>query len=140
MSALESDITEKVLQWISYGDDDLLYERHGFTLTSEAPYRLTAYHAQQCAEKYIKAYLVFLKIDFPFTHNIAHLLELFPKSERTDSLLDAEELSTYAVSARYPGEDEPVTEPEAKRAIYIAETVREVLRSYLIARGMALNE
>ncbi len=66
--------------------------------------------------------------DFPFTHNISHLLELWPKTEWDDSLLDAEELTPYAVSIRYPGEEEPVTESEEKRAIEIAGFVRNIIR------------
>ena len=36
------------------------------------------YHAQQAAEKALKAVLVFLNIDFPRTHNIRTLLDLLP--------------------------------------------------------------
>jgi HEPN domain-containing protein len=49
---------------------------HRLTLTSRVPYRLIAYHAQLCAEKYLKAFLVYHRIDFPYTHDIGRLLEL----------------------------------------------------------------
>ena len=73
---LDSEILRKVIQWLKYGDEDLRLARHGLTLTSGVPYRLIAYHAQQCAEKYLKAFLVYHRIDFPYTHNIGRLLEL----------------------------------------------------------------
>jgi len=76
MSATDQDILEKVRQWLHYGDEDLRLARHGFTLKSAVPYRLLAYHAQQCAGKHLKAYLVFCRIDFPFTHNIGRLVKL----------------------------------------------------------------
>ena len=70
MSATDREIIQKVQQWIIYGDEDLQLAKHGLTLASSAPYRLIAYHAQQCAEKYLKAYLIYYRIDFPYTHNI----------------------------------------------------------------------
>jgi HEPN domain-containing protein len=106
-------------------------------LESSAPYRLIAFHAQQCTEKYLKAYLIYYRIDFPYTHNIAQLLELCPdKQEWGKSLEDAEELTPFAITARYPGEDESVTKSEAKRAIEIAEDVRTIVRSALSKKGI----
>jgi HEPN domain-containing protein len=48
-------------------------------LKSNVPCRIIAFHAQQCAEKYLKAYLVSQKVDFPYTHSIATLLKLCGK-------------------------------------------------------------
>jgi len=138
MNVHNSEIIKKVKQWMSYGNEDLNLARHGLTLAEKAPFRLIAYHAKQCAEKYIKAYLVFHEIDFPFTHNISHLLELWPGTGWDDKLLDAEELTTFAVSTRYPGEEEPVTESEAKHAIEIAGIVREIIQSALIKKDISL--
>jgi HEPN domain-containing protein len=77
MSKPDRDVLVKVRQWLEYADEDLRLARHGLTLSTGCPYRLIAYHAQQCVEKYIKAYLVYHEIDFPYSHNIARLLELF---------------------------------------------------------------
>jgi HEPN domain-containing protein len=41
---------DKVYQWIKYADEDLSLAKHGLTLSTTAPYRLLAYHAQQCAD------------------------------------------------------------------------------------------
>ena len=76
MSDVESEIVRKVRQWLRHADEDLRLARHGLTLRTRCPHRLVAYHAQQCAEKSLKAYLVFHKVDFPFTHNLARLREL----------------------------------------------------------------
>jgi len=51
MSADNNQIVRKVNQWINYADEDLILAKHGLTLSSSAPFRLIAYHAQQCAEK-----------------------------------------------------------------------------------------
>lgn len=107
-------------------------------LGEDCPFDLVAYHAQQCAEKYLKAYLVFRLVDFPYTHNLLRLIELIPPGAHWVTEIEpAEVLSAYAVSARYPGEDEPVTEVEAREAIEIAGDVRGRLRRVLAASAVA---
>ena len=126
MTAPRDEVEAKVREWAAHADDDLRVAQHTLTLPQECPYRLAAYHAQQCAEKYLKAFLVLRRIDFPFTHNVARLLELCSEQGSwPDTLKDAEELTPFAVTARYPGNDEPVSEAEARRAIEIAKQVRE---------------
>lgn len=75
MNQKKKELVKKAKEWLQYADEDLRLADHAFALTSSAPYRLIAYHAQQCAEKSLKAYLVFQDIDFPFTHNIGKLLD-----------------------------------------------------------------
>ena len=48
-------------------------------------------------------------------------------------LREAEELTPFAVTTRYPGEDEEVSEEEARRAIALAERVQRVLAERLSA-------
>lgn len=140
MSAPESDVRHKVQQWLTYADEDLWLARHGLTITiAPPPYRLIAYHAQQCAEKYLKAYLVLRRVDFPYTHNIAHLLDLCSaQAPWAESLRDAEELTPFAITARYPGEDEEVTHAEAIRSLDLADRVRTTVRQAVREVGMAL--
>jgi HEPN domain-containing protein len=133
MSATDKDIAQKVRQWIEYADEDLRLAEYALRMESGCPYRLIAYHAQQCVEKYIKAFLVYHRQDFPYTHNISALLELCRKhSDWMDSLSQAETLTAYAISARYPGEDEPVSLAEAQKAITIATQTKSTLNTLLI--------
>jgi len=128
----------KVREWAMLAEEDLRAAEHLLTLADRCPFRLVAYHSQQCAEKYLKAFLVLHGVDFPYTHNIARLLELCAdRAAWTDDLKDAEELTPFAIAARYPGEDDPVTESEARRAVEIARRVRELLRKVLAADGAA---
>ena len=83
------------------------------------------FEAQQAAEKAIKAVMIRRNIEFPYVHDLAHLLslleevgEIIPKS-----VLRAEELTSYAVDTRYPGLSNPVEEQEYVDAVEIAETV-----------------
>lgn len=134
-------IFEKVKQWLAFADDDLRLAAHGFSLPPSPPFRLIAYPAQQCAEKHLKAHLVFHCIDFPFTHNLDLLLELCAGQARwAEELDDAEELSNYAITTRYPGEDEEVSEFEARRALEIASRMGETVKHALRQEGFELPE
>lgn len=138
MNVNRADIVRKVHQWLAYAEEDLRLAQYGLTMPSSCPYRLIAYHGQQCAEKYLKAYLVLNEIDFPYTHNIRSLLKLCTK-EWTKELTEAERLTPYAVTTRYPGEDEEVTKEEAEHAIHIATHLRQVVRDALIQEGVELS-
>lgn len=134
MSRHEADIQRQVKQWLSFGDEDFHLAQHSLSLQDDCPFRLVAYHAQQCVEKYLKAYLVLHSVDFPYTHNISRLLELCDDNTSTkwlEKLQDAEELTPFAITTRYPGQDEEVTAEEAQRSLEIAEQVRQVVRGVL---------
>jgi HEPN domain-containing protein len=139
MKTPDEEVQRKVREWLAYADDDLRFAHIGLALPGEQrpPYHLVAYHAQQCAEKYLKAYLVCLSVDFPRTHNISTLLELCSDYAQWPlTLRDAEELTDYAVATRYPGEAAGVTAHDAQRAIENAERVRSRVRAALRELGM----
>ena len=52
------------------------------------------------------------------------------------TLAEAEELTPYAITARYPGPDEAVTEREAVRAIEIAARVPQSTTDSLAREGL----
>lgn len=89
------------------------------------------FHAQQCAEKYLKALLVKYRIAFPKTHDILELLALASRATASLELLrpTLEYLEPFAVDLRYPGEF--ATRPEARRAARFVTHVRAVVRSLL---------
>lgn len=95
------------------------------------PIQAICFHAQQSAEKYLKALLVSRQFYFPKTHDLVFLNRL---CEQTGILTgfaaeDLALLTDFAVQARYPGE-EP-TEEEARRAVEIARSVRAFARRWL---------
>ena len=83
------------------------------------------FDAQQAAEKAIKAVLIARGIDFPYLHDLAHLLSLLKGAGAVlpEVVRDAGKLTPYAVLTRYPGMVRPVTEREYERAVKIAEAV-----------------
>ena len=77
-------------------------------------------------------------VDFPYTHNLAHLLDLCSAQARwAEDLRDAEELTPFAITTRYPGEDEEVTQEETTRALDLAERVRTTVREAIREMGVA---
>jgi HEPN domain-containing protein len=49
-------------------------------------------------------------------------------------------LTPFAITTRYPGEDEEVTKEEALQAIEIAAKVRDIIRNALTQEGMDVPE
>lgn len=95
------------------------------TIDAEA-YDVAAFHAQQATEKLLKAFLASAGIDFPYTHNLAKLVELCSGVDPAfDTLVSVVELLTpYAVELRYDSEFWP-TEEEARDALASAEKVKQ---------------
>lgn len=126
-------------QWIEYAEEDLRLAKYALNIKSSCPYKLIAYHAQQCAEKYLKALLALKKVDFPYTHNIALLIELCsPHAHWRKELQGAEILTPYAITARYPGKYR-VAKKDAVQAVEIAANVKKIVRKALRQAGMRLS-
>ncbi|OIO97498.1 MAG: hypothetical protein AUK03_02425 [Anaerolineae bacterium CG2_30_64_16] len=103
-----------------------------FALRRKIPFTYSAcFHAQQCAEKYLKALLVSGGHAFSKVHD---LLVLSDECAQAGILVAVSEdllssLSYYAVRVRYPGEDP--TPDEAREAIDTARAVRRFARQWL---------
>jgi HEPN domain-containing protein len=77
--------------------------------------RSVGFHAQQAVEKALKAVLAVQGAEFPFTHDIAVLIELCEDAgfEIPQSLADADHLTPYAAALRYGLGDPNAVEPES---------------------------
>jgi HEPN domain-containing protein len=89
------------------------------------------FHAQQAAEKYLKAFLQERGLVFPKTHSLVELLEL---SLHADTEFELQRsnlvlLDRYAVGYRYPGESADGS--EAHEAYRTAKSVRGFVRQKL---------
>ncbi len=87
-----------------------------------------AFHAQQCAEKYLKAMLQKHGMAPPRIHSLSALLDMLNASEENFDTIRAEceYLSPFAVNFRYPGEES--TRDDAVEAMNCAETIRKEIR------------
>lgn len=118
------------LAWAARAEEDYALAR--LALRRKTPLAYGAvFHAQQCAEKYLKALLVARDQEFPKTHDLAALSDLCSQNSiilpiDQDAL---QRLAAYAVQVRYPGEDPSVE--EARTALKIAQTVRRFARELL---------
>ena len=97
-------------------------------------FKSSAFHCQQCVEKMLKAFLLYKKGNYPFTHIISELLKECLKLDGDfEHLLrmKVQKVEIYYTKARYPPLLE-VTEEEAKEALEIAEKVRGFVLGKLI--------
>ncbi len=91
-------------------------------------YDAACFHAQQCAEKYLKGRLHEEGINFPKTHDLLAILDLLlPMEPLWTSLRPSLViLKNYAVAFRYPGES--ADKEEAIEAMKLCRIVRETVR------------
>ena len=122
---------ELTAEWVSKAENDFEVA-HLARFRAELPIAdATCFHCQQCAEKYLKAFLQEQRIRFPHAHAMMPLLELCLAVEPGFEGLhaDLDRLDGYAVAARYPGLQ--VTLDMADEALSAAGRVREFVRDRL---------
>jgi HEPN domain-containing protein len=131
MPEIEKVITV-VSEWVKKAENDLKNAAYTLEMDDECPTDTVCFHAQQVVEKYLKALLVFKGIPFPKSHNIEDIIALLPPSSRPRlSEKDQDKLTEYATVTRYPGDYEPISLDEAKKAVRIARHVRRQIRKLL---------
>ncbi len=95
-------------------------------------YEQCCYHAQQCAEKYLKGYLKSKNIAFRWVHDLQYLVELCGTCDPSFVKLasDAEMLTRLAEPSRYPMPAEmEISAPQARAAMQVANLVRSAVLS-----------
>jgi HEPN domain-containing protein len=123
---------EFVKRWLDKAEEDLGVAAH--LLSTNTPYLgATAFHAQQAAEKFLKAALVYYQVEFPKTHDLVELLDLIAQVNRAlaDSLQNVTTLNACSVEVRYPSDFPELTLQEARDAVKRAEEVGEAVRKLL---------
>ncbi len=126
--------------WIDRADKDLRLSRHLASdfLSWKEP---ICFHCQQSAEKFLKA-LVVSQWKHPLkTHDLTDLLRSAGHFgfNLSDIERDCWSLTRYAVSARYPDDDDPlvvgpqheISEHDARQAIAAAERIARAIRAAL---------
>jgi len=129
-------MNELAAEWVEKAEGDYATAGRELRTRHRPNYDAVCFHAQQMAEKYLKAFLQEHGAIFPKTHSLIVLLELclpldasFESQRELLVLLDR-----YAVRYRYPGES--ADKAEARQALQAATTVRVFAREKLgIAPG-----
>ena len=134
MSTPES--AAEALRWLRYANQDLrVIER----LLSEDPVPAApaCWHAQQAAEKALKAALMLDGVEFPFTHDLNELREVFPEGWDVWSVpADFAGLTASGATSRYPGDWAEPTLDDAVRLGADARTVYEYVVAEFERRGV----
>lgn len=88
-------------------------------------YEDLCFHAQQAAEKALKAVYLHHGWTFRYVHDLEELITSLRRNGLTvpEDVAEAVVLTSYAFEMRYPGHGEPVTEEESRRAVALAEAV-----------------
>ena len=110
--------------WLLKAEADLASAR--LCLSAGEALDTACFHAQQAAEKYIKAYLIACEVPFPFIHNLEKLVELCISRDPSFWQIRtmAQNLTPYAVELRYDLEFWPSAET-AQKALDMALAIRE---------------
>lgn len=122
----------EVQRWVAKAEHDFRNAEYVLTLAADCPTDTVCFHCQQCAEKYLKALLVYCGTDFPRTHDLVVLLNLASQcGEVPLTVEEVQPLNRYSVEARYPGDWDPISFEEAKNAVRMARGVRAAVRAVL---------
>lgn len=118
-------------EWVQKAEGDFHTAQRELRARKHPNYDAACFHAQQSAEKYLKARLIEAGITFPKTHDLNLLLKLVlpvePFWEAYRWQLDV--LTDYAVEYRYPGET--ADKHDAKSALKICKQIRALVRESL---------
>lgn len=109
--------------WLRRARSDLAIAKA--PLPEGAVYEDLCFHAQQAAEKAIKAVYRVRDTTFRYTHDLGELLHGLEQQglDVPSEVKEAVGLSEFASEARYPGSAEPVDEEEYRRTVSLAERV-----------------
>jgi HEPN domain-containing protein len=118
-------------EWVAKAEGDFASARRELRARRDPNYDSACFHAQQCAEKYLKARLQEAGVAFDRTHDLALLLDRLVTLEPEWELFrpDMRRLTTYAVAFRYPGSS--ATKDLAREACGHCVRVRAAVRARL---------
>lgn len=93
-------------EWIAKAEGDFAVMERESDVVVCPNYDAVCFHAQQCAEKYIKARLCEADVVFGKTHDLVALLDMVLPLEPDweESRKDLGYLADFAVNYRYPGD------------------------------------
>ena len=116
------------LEWIDKAEEDWDVALLALNSPQSKVYNAICFHAQQCAEKYLKSQLQEESVPIPKTHNLGRLLDLLLTAHPLWSTLRPalDSLTTYAVDFRYPGD--AADQNEASDAVAYCRSVRDTVR------------
>ena len=126
--------------WLHRAKSDLVTARGALADRDAVDPWVASFHAQQAAEKCLKAALIVEQIRFPRTHELERLRSLLPAAWDLPDQEALAGLSRFAVAGRYPeGLFDAGTEPtwaDAEEAVRLGEAVETAVLSAARSRGI----
>ena len=118
--------------WIAKAENDLLNIRNNLS-AERVPWDTICFHAQQAAEKLLKAFVVSRGQTVSHTHNLEALLaDAVAAGGPLEALeSDCQLLTPYAVMLRYPDAAGEPSEQEAHEAVAAAQRVYQSVQTAL---------
>lgn len=115
-------------EWLKFAGDDL-YAAKKLLDSDYIVIGAVCYHAQQCAEKALKAYLVFQKIKPKRTHDLSDLLLECAEYDKDLNVLmeDALEINPFAHKTRYPDSGFVMEVSIAHNAVKCSEKIYDLI-------------
>jgi HEPN domain-containing protein len=118
-----------VRAWLAKAKLDLRAAAYEISAPAEGLWGDIMFHAQQAAEKAMKAFLAYHDVPFRKTH---HLDELGQQCLAIDPTLNviahaAAPLTEYAWRFRYPGDSDEPERAEAEEALQVAQSVYDAI-------------
>ena len=118
-------------EWLAKAEGDFITAGRELRARKSPNYDAVCFHAQQCAEKYLKAVLQENERNIPKIHNLIELMLLCEEIDSSFEMLRADlvTMERFSVRTRYPGET--AEKGDAQSAYVSAETTRKFIRQKL---------
>ncbi len=124
-----SDPTRDWKEWIRKGDEDRLNIENNLK-AEQIPWATVIFHAQQAAEKYLKALLVYFSVEPKRTHDLRSLCNACASYD--PAVLEFEEdcgdLNYLSEDIRYPNIPEASEEDMGRRAVAASDRICAAIR------------
>jgi HEPN domain-containing protein len=129
MSALEGELA---VRWLKKATNDIVTAQQTLLL-ADGPTDTVGFHAQQAAEKALKAFLAFHGIQFPRSHDLLRIADL--AAPHLSAILrhreELAEMTNYAVQARYPEEWPEPSREDVIRSLRTAAEIVEIVKEHI---------
>ncbi len=118
--------------WVEKAENDRLNISNNLE-SDRVPWDTICFHAQQAAEKYLKAFLIYHDCRPIRTHDLGRVLNDCLVFDETLIVLrdECNRLTDYAVTARYPDLYAETEEETARAAVAAADSICEAIISRL---------
>ena len=96
-------IDKYIKNWLIKANNDLKTVEHELSLPEKEIVKdVVCFHCQQAVEKYLKAFLIYHKVEVERTHDIEHLLNRCAIIDKDFDNIEVGNLSSFGVNVRYP--------------------------------------